>query len=119
MANRHQIFTNAGFTISATETVVLGDVCDGKVGRILLGVHDAGSMNISILPKGAPANADTFTKQNVGYVTALAPDTIISPAVTPITAVGSYLIEASGMAIDLVVTVTGGSAILYARRVVG
>jgi len=119
MANRDEIFGPSGFVISATETINLGDVCDGKVGRIELGVHDESSMNISIVPKGGPANAATFTKQNVGYVTALAPDTVINPGTTAITAVGNYLIEASGMAIDLVCTVSGGSARLYARRIVG
>lgn len=119
MANRDEIFGKSGYVISATETINLGDVSDGKVGRILLSLHDESSMSISIVPKGGPANAATFTKQNVGYVTALAPDTVVNPGSTPITAVGNYLIEASGMAIDIVCTVSSGSARLYARRVIG
>lgn len=119
MANRNSIFGPSGYVIAATETIPLGDVCEGKVGRILLSLHDESSMSISIVPKGGPANAGTFTKQNVGYVTALAPDTVVDPGSTAITAVGNYLIEASGMAIDIVCTVASGSARLYARRIVG
>lgn len=118
MANRNEIFGPTGFVLSAGETIVLGDVCEGKVGRVYLYVHDESSMNtLSITPKGGPANASTsVTKQTLAYVNQNAPDTYSTSAIS---AVGNYLIEASGMAVDLVCTIASGSARLFVRRAIG
>jgi hypothetical protein len=118
VAYKPEIFTAGGITLTTTTTVELGDTNIETVSRWLVTVHDESSMNVSILPKGVARNSGK-TKYALGYANTNAPDTNINSGSTAITAAGNYLIEASGMDVDLVVTVSGGTVRLMARPVKG
>lgn len=99
-------------TLAATETLTLGDAQHGTVSRWVVQVQDEGSMNVSIAVQGAVAGSDktgsaALTPTALEYRN-INTGTDVSGA-TAITAAGKYLIEATGMTVRLVVTVTGGT----------
>lgn len=100
--------------LAATTTVDLGAASPEYKSRFLVTVEEVTSMTVSIQPNGAASGSaksgsGALTKQPIGYVNA-GTGAQVNGATTPITAEGNYLIEASGMDVNLVVTVTGGSA---------
>lgn len=103
---------------TASEVIELGDAMPGSVSRWHVTIVDEGSMNISITPEGT-AMGSGETKTGVGYVNQTDPSTNINGASTPITAAGHYLIESSGMDIDLDLTVSAGSVRIIAVPVRG
>ena len=106
--------------ITATGTYSLGDAMPGSVARWVVTLTDEGSLgSISIVPKGT-ATGSGETKTNAPYTTQVAPDTWIDPGSTPITAVGTYIIEASGQEIDLVIgTLSAGTLGVKANGIRG
>ena len=108
------------FELTATGTVELKDADNHTVSRWVVTFADGGTLGaISILPQGAVALSGV-TKGNVGYAVIADPSTNINPGVTPITATGTYIIEASGMDVDLVVgTLAAGTLDIYAIPVRG
>jgi hypothetical protein len=93
--------------LTADAVIDLGDADAGTVSRFLVTVHDESSMTVSIQPNGA-ARGTGITKKPVGYTDA-GTMTDVNGETTPITAEGNFLIEASGMDIELDATVAAGS----------
>ena len=118
MANRDtQIFAGDGIVLTATETIVLGDVSEGRVSRFILWVEDAGSANWSIqINKGLTNFSTDRTRIAGAYVNENAVDTQLTAAITTF---GIFIIEAMGMSVELVCTRTAGSLRLSCRRVTG
>ena len=114
----HDVVTQPnGKVLTATETIVLGDAIAGSVSRWYLWVEeaDADTFDWSIAVQGKPAES-TRTPIAVGYQNLNAPGTDINAAIT---AVGQFLIEASGMSIQLVCTRTAGTIRLIASPLRG
>ena len=103
-----------GKVLTVTETVVLGDAIPGSVGRWYLWVEEADgdTFDWSLAVQGKPAGSSTSrTPIDVAYQNMTAPSTDIN---APITAAGQFLIESSGMSIQIVATRTLGTIRLKA-----
>ena len=107
MATHDVVSQPAGKVLTATETVVLGDGVAGSVSRWYLWVEEADgdTFDWSIAVKGSPAGSGR-TSIAVAYQNLTAPGTDVNAAIT---AAGQFLIEASGMDIELVCTRTAGT----------
>lgn len=97
----------AGKVLTATATIALGDACPGSVSRWSVWIEEADgdTFDWSIAVQGSHAGSGR-TKIAVGFQNQNAPGTDVNAAIT---AAGNYLIEASGLDIDLVCTRTAGT----------
>lgn len=118
MAATHDVVSQPnGKVLTATETVFLGDAVAGSVGRWYLWVEesDADTFDWSLAVQGKPAGSSR-TAIAVAYQNCNAPGTDINAAIT---AVGQFLIESSGMDIQIVCTRTAGTIRLIAAPLRG
>ena len=117
MATHDVVSQPDGKVLTATETVVLGDAIAGSVGRWYLWVEEADgdTFDWSLAIQGMPAGS-TRTAIAVAYQNCNAPGTDVNAAIT---AVGQFLIESSGMSIQVVATRTAGTIRLIASPLRG
>ena len=116
----HDVVTQPdGKVLTATETIVLGDAIPGSVGRWYLWVEEADgdTFDWSLAIQGKPAGSSTSrTPIAVAFQNCNAPGTDVNAAIT---AVGQFLIESSGMSIQVVATRTAGTIRLIAQPLRG
>lgn len=98
-------------TFTATETVELGDASLDTVGRMVLHIQDGGSWSGSVVVQGRLRGSElTFRTLGLYDLEELAEIAAAAPA--SITAAGIYMVDCSGMEVQIVVTVSGGSVII-------
>jgi hypothetical protein len=103
-------------------TIVLGDASDRDVSRWVVQVQDEDSMSVSIAVQGAIMGSDktgaaALTPTSLEYRN-INTGTDVSGA-SAITAVGKFLVEASGLTVRLVATVNSGEVRIVATPVRG
>lgn len=110
MANQPQHFV----IYDTTTDVDLVDASEDRVSRWVVGIEDQGSWTGSVQPQGRVIGSEQgFT--NIGYFNFAA----MADATAAITADANILIDASGLEVRLVVTVSAGSVEIAGKPLIG
>lgn len=101
-------------TVTTTSTVSLGEAAPGRVGRWAVQIEDV-SGTWEVAPKSKSVANGDLTATAVSFFDVVAG----AMATTAPTASGTILIDSTGQAVELAVTVTSGSMKIAATSVEG